>query len=532
LILEKLPLVALAGTVCVATIFAQQAALSSLPLSTRIGNAMVSYVLYLGQMIYPAGLVPFYPYPPGGVALWKMIAATVLLLVISAVVVATRRQQPWLLVGWLWYVGMLVPVIGLLQVGLQAHADRYTYLPQIGLYLALTWLAAEACARWRHGRLVLGAAAALALAALIFCAHSQTAYWRNSETLWNHTLACTADNNTACVNLGNTLLQKGRTDAAILQFQRALRITDDADAHVSLGYALIQQGGTDAAMQQFQQALAIKPHYAEAHNNLGDLLAQKGRVAEAVNQFQQALQAKPDYAEAHYNLANALLQQGNANAAITQFEQALQNQPGYAEASYNLGNTLFQKGDRNAAIAQYQQALRSRPDFANAAYNLAQALVQAGRLDEAIAQFQKVLDLKPAFAEAHYNLASALVQRGRVNEAITQYQTALQFKPDYPSAQNDLAWELATAPQALARNGPQAVALARQANTLTGGTDLDTVGTLAAAYAEAGQFAAAVQTARQALELARATGQSDQMVQLNSELKLYQAGQPYHQAGN
>jgi tetratricopeptide (TPR) repeat protein len=529
LIVEKLPLLALSGAVCAVTIFAQKEAMSSLPLFARIGNALVSYVVYLGQMIYPVGLAVFYPYPESGLALWKIITAFVLLLIISAIAVITWRKQPWFLFGWLWYLGMLVPVIGILQVGAQAHADRYTYLPQIGLYLALTWITAELCASWRYRYLVLGGLSAVVLTALIFCARTQTFYWQNSQLLWTHTLACTTDNAVAHINLGDILVQKGYVDEAIIHYKKALQIKpNDPEAHVSFGYALLQKGMADEAIIHFQQALQIKPNYAQAHNNLGDVLAQKGRVDEAIVQFKEALQIKPDYAEACYNLANALLQKGRVDEAITQFQKALQIKPNYAEACYNLGNTLFQKGEIDEAIVRYQRALQIKPDYTNARYNLGYALLQKGRVDEAIIQFQKVLQLKPDHAEAHYNLADALVQKGSMAEAIIQFQKALQIKPDFPDAQNDLAWELATSPLASVRNGRQAVELAQRANQLTGGTDLDIVGTLAAAYAEAGQFDEAILNVQKAIDLARATGQPDQLAQLNSELKLYEAGLPYH----
>jgi hypothetical protein len=221
LIAEKVPLLALSGAACVATLFAQKEAIHSLPLSLRISNALVSYVAYLGQMIYPAGLAVYYPYPENGLPLWKIIAAFVLLLVISAGALAARRKQPWFLFGWLWYLGMLVPVIGVLQVGSQAQADRYTYLPQIGLYIALAWAAKDLTVSWRYRRQVLGVAATIVLAALMVGASLQTSYWRNSESLWTHTLACTSGNYVAHNNFGVMLGKNGNLDEAIHQFQEA-----------------------------------------------------------------------------------------------------------------------------------------------------------------------------------------------------------------------------------------------------------------------------------------------------------------------
>ncbi len=393
LIAEKVPLLALSGAACVATLFAQKEAIVSLPLSVRIGNALVSYVAYLGQMIYPAGLAVLYPHPGSGLALWKIIAAFVLLLAISAGALAARRKRPWFLFGWLWYLGMLIPAVGLIQSGLRAQADRYTYLPQVGLYLLLTWAAADLCAGWRHRRGVLGGLSTIILVALIFCAREQTAYWRNSELLWTHTLACTSDNFIAQNNLGNALLQKGNVDDAMVHYQKALQ---------------------------------IKPDYAEAHNNLGIALFRKGSV------------------------------------------------------------------------------------------------------DEAIAHFQKALQIKPDFAEAQNNLGNALLKKGSVAEAIVHYQKALQIKPDFAEAQNNLAWVLATCPQASLRDGNQAVALAQRANQLTGDGNPVVLGTLVAAYAEAGRFPEAVATAERALQLAGTQSNPALADALRSQLKLYQAGLPFH----
>jgi tetratricopeptide (TPR) repeat protein len=427
LILEKIPLLALSGAACVATMVAQKDIIVPVPLALRIGNAAVSYVVYLRQMLCPAGLAVLYPYPQNGLSGWEITLAVVLLAAISAGVFLRRQKKPYLLIGWLWYLGMLVPAIGLIQSGLRAYADRYTYLPQIGLYLMLTWAAAELCAGWRHRRVVLGGGSAIILTALILCARAQTAYWRNSESLWTHTLACTSDNYIA-------------------------------------------------------------------HNILGYALCQKGRVDEAIAHYQTALQIKPDYVEAYNNLGNALLQKGNVDEAITHFQMALQIKPDYVVTSYNLGN----------------------------------ALLQNGKVDEAIVQFQTALQIKPDYAEAHNNLGNALFKKGRVDEAIVQFQTALQIKPDSVDVLNNLAWLLATGPDAHLRDGVQAVQYAGHACELTHyGVPL-LVGTLAAAYAEAGRYDDAVAAAQKACALATAAGEQD-LLERNRKL-LYLAHQPYHEA--
>jgi len=428
LILEKIPLLALSGAACVATMMIQKDIIAPVPLALRIGNAAVSYVVYLRQMFCPAGLAVLYPYPQNSLPGWKIALAVVLLAAISAGVFLRRQRQPYLLMGWLWYLGMLIPVIGLVQVGGQAHADRYTYLPQIGLYLALIWAVGSLGAGWRHRRVVLGGLSTVILVALIFCARAQTSYWRNSEVLWTHTLACTSDNYIAHYNLGDALVKMGRRDEAIAQYQKTLQIT---------------------------------PNYAEAHDNLGSVLLQKGRVDEAIAHYQTALRITPENATAHNNLGNALRQKG--------------------------------------------------------------------RVDEAIAQCQVALQINPDYADAHDNLGNALFQKRRVAEAITHYQKALQINPDYAEAHNNLAWVLATAPQVSLRNGDEAVKLAERANQLTGGKTPIILHTLAAAYAEAGRFGDAIRSVQKAIELAQAAGQKDLAERFTGELKLYEAGLPFHE---
>jgi tetratricopeptide (TPR) repeat protein len=498
LVLEKLPLLALSAAACVATLLAQNRAMQSnelysLPL--RCANALVTCMVYLGRMVWPAGLAVFYPYPQNGLPPWEVALAGMLLAGLSAVTWVRRRKQPWMLVGWLWYLVMLLPVVGIIQVGDQAHADRYTYLPQIGIYVAVTWLAAEWGAKWHAGRLAFGSIMTAALAVFIVCAWIQTGYWKNSENLWTHALGCTTRNYIAHGRLGDALRDEGRVDDAITHYQEALKIKPGAaEFRNNLGTALQQEGRVDEAIAQYREALQIKPNEAEMRYNLGNALLQKGRVDEAAADYQKALQIKPDYAEAHNNLAIALLQKGRVDDAITHYEQALQIQPGFAEAHHNLALALSQKG----------------------------------RADEAIIHFQQALQIKPGYVDAHIDLGNVLLQNGKVGEAISHFQMALQLKPADPSIQNTLAWLLATCPEAALRDGNKAVELARQANGLTGGENPVILHTLAAAYAEAGRFPEAVETAQRALRLAGAQSNTVLAGQLQSELKLYQAGSPFH----
>jgi tetratricopeptide (TPR) repeat protein len=331
------------------------------------------------------------------------------------------------------------------------------------------------------------------------------------------------------INLGFGLFQKGKVDEAITQYQEALELNPGlAAAHYNLGTALMQKGKADEAILQYQQALQIKPDYAEVYNNLGNALLQKGRVDDAILHFQKALQIRPDSATSHFNLGNALLKKGSLDDAITEYQKALQIKPNNAETHVNLGTALLQKGKVDEAILHFQKTLQIQPGLAAAHYNLGNALLKKGRVDEGIAHYQKALEIRPDDANAYYKLGNALSQKGTVDEAITQYQKALKIKADYAEAQNNLAWLLATCPEASLRNGNKAVELASQANALTGGENPAMLRTLAAAFAEAGRFSEAVETAQRALPLAGTQSNATLAGQLQSEMKLYQAGSPFH----
>jgi protein O-mannosyl-transferase len=495
LVLEKLPLFALAILSCIVTLHAQTGAIQSLPLAMRLGNAVMAYADYMGQMFWPLGLAASYPYVAPNTEWWKVALSLVILGGISIGVFIRRRRHPWLLTGWLWYLIMLLPVIGIFQVGYQAHADRYTYLPQIGLYLMLTWAAANLSAGWRYRRAIGVGGGALILIALILCARVQTGYWRDSETLWGHTLACTSDNAFATYSMGNTLFQKGDAAGAIACYQEAIRLNPDfGDAYNNMGNALLQQGKLDQAIAAFQKASALIPQSLQTSVNLGNALFQKGDVDDAIACYQKVLQAEPDYVKAHINLGVALMQKGRIEAAVAECQKALQIEPDNVTACIDLGNALVQEGNVEGAIVQYQKALQIKPD------NM----------------------------EARYNLGNTLLKERKPAEAIAQFQQVLQIQPDSVGTQIKLAWLLATYPEESLRNGKEAMELARRANELTSGGNPVVLETLAAAYAEAGQFPDAVESARQALALAQTQSNTALAGDLETQMKLYKEGRPFH----
>src|SRR5208283_1401645 len=302
---------------------------------------------------------------------------------------------------------------------------------QIGLYLMLTWAVADWCAGWRYRRLVLGGGATIILAALIFSARVQASYWRDSESVWTHTLACTTDNYMGHDDLGNALRQKGQLDEAIAQYQKAVQIKpDNARAHNNLGNALFQKGQLDEAIAQYQKAVQIKPDNARAHNNLGNALFQKGRMDEAIAHYQKALQIKPDYADAHYNFGIALFKKGQVDEAIVQYQEALEIQPEFAGACFNLGNALYQKGQVDEAVAQYQRALQINPDSVDVLNNLAWLLATSP--DAHVRDGVRAVQYAGRACElTHYGvtslictLAAAYAEAGRFDDAITTAQKA------------------------------------------------------------------------------------------------------------
>jgi len=307
LAVEKIPLIALSAVSSVVTFVAQRDAVGwaeQLPMWERINNAIVTYAIYLWQMFWPVKLVVFYLHPENRLSGWEITLALAVLLFITAIAVTLRKRRPYLIMGWLWYLGMLVPVIGLVQVGWQARADRYTYLPQIGLYIMVAWSAFDLTASLRYRRAIVGGMAAVVLAALVRAASVQTSYWRNSETLWTHALAVTPSNDVAENNLGIVLLGQNRLDEAITQFESALVLRSENGAtHANLAKAFVQKGELDQAISHYYKYLEIEPENGETRNIFGTILVQKGRVAEAISQWQNALAVDPENGNVKSNLA-------------------------------------------------------------------------------------------------------------------------------------------------------------------------------------------------------------------------------------
>lgn len=501
LVLEKLPL--LLPCVIVTWIGMQingpAAVLSErFSLALRVQNALVSSVDYLRQMFWPVDLAVLYPYPTQGIGAAIVVSCAALLIGLTIAACFYRRKQPWLLAGWCWYLGMLVPVSGLIPPGEFAKADRYTYLPQIGLYIALVWMLAQTLSSHQAGRKALATLAALSLSGSAMLAWHQCAHWQNSELLWKHAITCTGPN---------------------------------ANAHYNLGLALKVDGRKDEAIQHYREALQIQPYHTGARYSLGNLLLEKGLMAEASEHLDQVLQVEPDHARAHADLGVAQAAQGQVVPAMQHFQTALNLDPGLADAHSNLGNALLQQGRLEEAVTHYRAALKINPHHADAHYNLGTVLPQQSKTDEAIEHYQKAIESSPGMVQARNNLAIALTQKGRVEEAASHYEAALKIRPDSMDTCNNLAWLLAASPNEKIRNGPRALELALKAATLTQNNHPLVLHTLAAAYAANARFAEAQETARRAIDLATSQGNQALVTLFQSELATYQSGQPVRDPG-
>lgn len=412
LFLEKIPLLVLSAAAGIVTFALQKRAAGSippLPFLWRAENAVMSYVIYAWKTFWPTRLAVFYPHPNDALATWQVVLAIAFLLAITCAAIVWRDKRPYLFTGWSWYLVMLVPVIGFVQVGEQGHADRYTYLPSIGLFLIAVWAAGDLAAvgRVRLSRGIATAGTIVVVAALACTAFIQTSYWRNSETLWTHALAVTTDNDVAHNNLGYLCVDRGELDKAMSHYEAALKIrSGKLDPHYNLGTAFVEM-------------------------NLGDVLARKGQPDDAMDHFEQAIKLQPDYAEAYYNRGNVLFAKGRIDEAIADFEKALQLQPNDADAHTGLGNALLRKGALKEAIAHYNEAMALAPEDPHSRSNLAWVLATSS--DASIRDGAKAVELaqqavslsggrEPLFFRT---LAAAYAETGRFSDAIAVIRQAV-----------------------------------------------------------------------------------------------------------
>ncbi|MBT3183176.1 MAG: tetratricopeptide repeat protein [Nitrospina sp.] len=372
LILEKVPLLALAVGSSITTFIVQRAggAVQSadvFPLQERVINAFVSYLSYLQKTVWPSGLSVFYAHPGNALPVWKGLVSAALLVVFTAWVIRVARRLPYLAVGWFWYLGTLIPVIGVVQVGAQAMADRYAYVPLIGIFIIAAWGLPDFLATWNQREKTPVLFAGL-LAPLMVVTWMQVNHWKNGITLFQHTISVTHD--------------------------------------------------------KYRE-------FARAHNNLGIALKKKGRLIEAITQYKTAIKVNPDFSKPYNNLGNISMITKNFDEAIRYYKESIRISPDYANAYSNLGTVLLQKGEKEEAVVYLRDAIRINPDLNQARTNLGTILSQIGEKEEAIVHLREAVKINPDLALGHFSLGNVLFQTGETEEAITHYREAVRIKPDY-----------------------------------------------------------------------------------------------------
>jgi protein O-mannosyl-transferase len=442
---EKLPFFALSAVFSLLTVWGQRVlgavpALENLPVPVRVENALVSYGRYLAKEVWPANLALQYPY----VNRWPIslvLISLLLLLGISAWALRVRRKQPFVVVGWWWFAGALLPVIGLIQAGSQSMADRFTYLPSIGLLVPLAWGVPELLPPGAVARRALGALAGLVLVACAWRSHEQLRCWQNSGTVFRHAIAATKGNWFARGCLGSYLVQQGRTEEAIEQFKAGLAISPrDGGLLANLASALADKKQQYAeALPLYEASVRSEPKRADWRGKYAELLTRMGKTDQAIAQYREMLRLNPSDADTCNKLGIALASQGKLGEAIAQLQKAVELEPGLAYAHCNLGNVLSVQHKYPEAIQEYELALRLDPAYAYAHNNLAGALEVLERLPEAERHYREAARLQGGYFEAHLNLGNLLAKLGRRDEAVAEFRTVLRLKPDSAEAQQQLA---------------------------------------------------------------------------------------------
>lgn len=503
---EKLPLAALAGASALATVLAARdgamSPLAHVPVTSRLANAVVSLRWYLQATLWPQDLGVLYLHPaaPGAVPLTTagVVVSFVFVAAVTAWVLRAGRRLPYLVTGWGWYLAMLLPVLGLVQAGLQARADRYTYLPMIGVYVMAVWWTADALATRASGaagRWIAGVAVGAVLAALAVRSRAQVMVWRNSETLFANAIAVEPRNFMMHFNLGTVLVEAGRLPEAI---------------------------------GRFEQALAIHPRYAQAQRAMGDALERVGRLEESIRHHREAVRLDPGDPGSLRLLGDALLAHGEATAAAEHYRAALAVDGDDAHTHNNLGNALLALGDEAGARAAYERAVALDPDLPGARGNLAARLEAAGEWPAALAERHAHVRLDASSADARQALAVALLHEEQADEALLALRAALRLAPDRADTRRMLAWVLATRRAGTIADGAEALALLEERGA-PAGDDAMGLATLAVAQAAAGRHADAIATVERARAAATA-GDATLSGVLDDMRRRFERGEPYRDA--
>ncbi|HUN54594.1 MAG TPA: tetratricopeptide repeat protein [Smithella sp.] len=406
LVLEKVPLIVLSAIFSYLTLFIQKNAgavlgLQSFPLSYRLGNAVISYELYIRKMFWPFDLAAFYPLNYH-MSLWQVIFPALWLIVITVFVSIYFRKLPYLLMGWLWYLGTLVPVIGIVQVGDQALADRYAYVPLVGLFIMLTWGAFDIIKKHFSSRIIL-IISLLIITGLAIAAHRQVKYWQNTFTLFSHALDVTQNNAFAHSSVAGQLLMQNKVDEAMRHCEIALKLNPHSyNTLVRIARAYSMRGEKDKAIDALQQAIQVQPGYVKAYDDLYVILMQMGRGKEALQEYRKAADINGDNPDIHFNFGNALAMHGAYDEAIEQFKKVIQLRPLDAGAYSNIGVILMHLDNKDAAIRYLKEALKINPDYAYAHYQLSIILKKMGMVEESEYHFNEAIRIDPAYKNKKY----------------------------------------------------------------------------------------------------------------------------------
>jgi tetratricopeptide (TPR) repeat protein len=448
LLIEKIPLFAMALASCVVTFIVQKKAGTMRPgeeysLFVRLANASVSYMQYIIKMIWPVRLAFFYPHPRQNVSILYAVISAILLLAVTVLVLRFARNRRYLVTGWLWYLGTLVPVIGLVQVGEQALADRYTYITLTGLFIIIAWGLPDLLAKWPYKKIALTLSALLIILVMSICTHFQLRHWRNSLTLFQHALDVTKDNYGAHYCMAESLYKQNRLDESIYHCSEAVRIKPDCiEAIINLGAALHAAGRIDEAIHYYERALKIDPSFAQAHLNFGAALATKGKFAEAIRHYRIALKTT-DTPRIHSTLGRLLLHLGRFQEAIPEYRKVLSATPNDPNVLNKLGYALAHIGEFDEAILLYNKALQIAPGSIELRINLGFALSSSGKLEEAVKEYEKILLIQPQNATSHNNLGIVLFRQGKFDEAIAHFNQAIRINPNFTDARDNLNRALA-----------------------------------------------------------------------------------------
>lgn len=563
-VVEKVPFFALTLGSCALTIWAQSKAMATIdeiPLVPRLANAVTAYLSYIKMAFFPHNMAIFYPFKVP--AEEQVFLAALVLLSCLGFALIKIKTRPYLLVGLLWFLGTLVPVIGLVQVGAQSLADRYTYIPYIGLFISVIWYVADAVSQLKHQKIVLGFAAVFVVGIFTQITSRQLSYWENDKTLFKHVVEATEGNFLALTALGN-MLSADKEYSKAAEYLAAATQAAPTYSPGWLGLAIAQEGlgQNEEAEKNYRQALELDPLNAESYNGYGGSLFEHGKFTEAEANLRKSIGLNPDLVQARLNLVLALRAQGKFDEAIKECERVLQLDPTSDKACSCLADLLMLLGKADEAISYYRRALQFDPKSADARIGLGLALADKHEFAEAEALFKVVIDSKkqakafdglgyvlilqnkteegkskfkeaakldPKYALAHLHLAMCLIKQSEVQEAIAEYHKTLALDGTMPLALNNLAWILASNPEAQVRNGNEAVDLAERACKLTNYQQPFFMGTLAAAYAEAGRFPDAIRTAEAACVAAKKFNLQFVVDRNEQLLQFYRTNRAYHE---